>query len=213
MKTFSLFIMILMTSLGIVAQESKDIQLPAPRTSGGMPLMDALKVRQTGRVFNEQALEWQQVSDLLWAAWGINRPESGRRTAPSARNFQETTLYVSLKSGIYQWNEKSNVLSLLVAGDQRDKIGRQPFVATAPLIVIFVADYAKYGDMTPEQSSFYSGIDAGYISQNLYLYCASAKLSTVVLGSVNRDEVSKLLNLGEKQKVVVAQPVGYPGEE
>lgn len=205
--------MIVLTSMGMMAQESKDIQLPAPKTSGGMPLMDALKLRQTGRAFSDQNLELQQVADLLWAAWGINRPESGRRTAPSARNFQETTLYVTLKTGIYKWDEKSNLLSLVVAGDQRDMIGRQPFVATAPLIVIFVADYSKYGDMSPEQCSFYSGIDAGYISQNLYLYCASEKLSTVVLGSVNRDEVSKLLKLGEQQKVVVAQPVGYPGEE
>lgn len=204
--------MMALTSPGF-SQELKPVQLPAPRTTGGMPLMDALKLRQTGRVFSDQRLEMQQLADVLWAAWGINRPESGKRTAPSARNFQETTLYVVLPEGIYKWDAKANLLEGVLAGDYRDKIGRQPFVATAPVIILLVADYTKYGEMSKEQCEFYAGIDAGYISQNIYLWCASEKLSTVVLGSVNRDEIAKLLKLPEKQRVVVGQPVGYPGEE
>jgi SagB-type dehydrogenase family enzyme len=198
---------------GAFAQDFKDIKLPDPCTTGGMPIREALKARQTGRVFSDKALDLQMISDLLWAAYGINRTASGKRTAPSARNFQEMTLYIALPAGVYQWNSKENILVAYLAGDQRAKMGKQPFVATAPMVIVLVADFEKYGDMTAEQTSFYSGIDCGYISQNIYLFCASEKLVTVVLGSIDRDEIGKLLSLKEKQKVVVAQPVGYPGEE
>jgi SagB-type dehydrogenase family enzyme len=212
-KNLSILIMMTLLAGGSFAQELKNIVLPAPVMTGGMPIMDALKVRQTGRVFSETPLSQQQLSNLLWAAFGINRVESGKRTAPSARNFQETTLYIALPEGIYQWDAKENILKPVVAGDHRAKMGKQPFVGTAPLVLVFVADYEKYGDMPVEKMEFYAGIDAGYISQNIYLYCASEKLSTVVLGSVDKEEVGKLLQLKGKLKVVVSQPVGFPGEE
>jgi len=195
------------------SQELKNINLPDPQTTGGMPLRDALMVRQSGRVYSDQAIEMQQIADLLWAAFGINRPASGKRTAPSARNFQEISLYVVLPAGIYKWDAKANQLIGVLAGDHRSKIGTQPFVGTAPMILLLVADHEKYGEMTKEKTEFYSGIDAGYISQNIYLFCASEKLSTVVLGSIDRVELGKLLKLPETQKVVVGQPVGWPGEE
>jgi SagB-type dehydrogenase family enzyme len=212
-KTLMLVVILSLTYLCSMAQDLKEIKLPAPVMSGGMPLMQALKERKTQRSFSPEMPEWQTVSNLLWAAYGINRPESGKRTVPSARNFQEMTLYVALKEGVYKWDAVTNVLTPVVSGDHRAEFGRQDFVETAPLIIAIVADYSKYNDMTAEQKEFYAGIDAGYISQNIYLFCASEKMATVVLGSVNKPEVGKLLKLGDKEKVTVCQPVGYPGAE
>ncbi|KAF5041705.1 Nitroreductase family protein [anaerobic digester metagenome] len=189
------------------------INLPAPVTTGGKPLMDALSERHSGREFLDSAMSDQQVSNLLWAAYGVNRAESGKRTAPSARNMQEFDIYVSLKNGLYQWNSANNQLELIKAGDFRGRIGRQTFVATASLVLIFVADYDRMGKMEESSKEFYSAADCGYISQNVYLFAASENLSTVVLGSVERESVAQLLGLKATQKIVFAQPVGFPKPE
>lgn len=185
------------------------IQLPKPVTTGGKPLMDALNERISGREFLDSAMSEQQISNLLWAAYGINRSESGKRTAPSARNMQEFDIYLSLKKGIYCWKSDSNQLELIKEGDFRGRIGRQAFVASASLVLIFVADYDRMGEMEDVKKDFYSAADCGYISQNVYLFAASENLSTVVLGSVERDSVGLLLGLKESQKMVFAQPVGF----
>lgn len=211
LKSFSLAIIIMALSLTCSAQDLKNIKLPAPQMQGGKPLMEALKDRKTGRSFSQQKLTEQQLSDLLWATFGINRPESGKRTAPSAVNWQETLIYVSLESGIYTYDAKANELTMVTVGDFRKDMGKQSFAGDAAVMLVFVADYSKMGNATTkENKDFYSAVDVGYISQNVYLYCSSENLSTVVLGMVDREKIKTLLKLNDDQKVILTQCVGYP---
>ena len=187
--------------------QAQNIQLPAPQKSGGMPLMEALNARQTQRTFSAKPLSEQQLADLLWAAFGINR-ENGKRTAPSAHNKQEISIYVALPSGLYLYQAQSNTLEKILDQDIRAQTGKQPFVKTAPVCLIFVSDY----DRMKTEAEFYSATDTGYISQNVYLFCASAGLHTVVLGSVDREALQTAMKLKPTQHVVLTQPVGLPPE-
>jgi len=205
--------MVLLTlGTSAAAGELADIILPVPRTDGGKPLMQALKDRQTSRVFSPKKLPAQTVADLLWAAFGINRPDAGKRTAPSARNWQEIEIYVVMEEGIYLYDAKDNKLKIVAKGDFRKATGGQKFVASAPVNLVYVADEAKMNGAAPSEIGLYSGADAGFISQNVYLFCASEGLATVVRGMVNRDALGKILKLSAQKKVVLAQTVGYPGE-
>jgi SagB-type dehydrogenase family enzyme len=192
------------------AQELKDIQLPKPRMEGGKPLMQALKERSTSREYSDQKLSEQTLSDLLWAACGVNRPESGKRTAPSARNWQEIDIYVTMETGVYLYDAVQNVLKAVLAEDLRAATGTQPFVKTAPVNLVFVADYAKIKSGEDTDKTTYSNIDTGFISQNVYLFCASEGLGTVVRGLVDRKTLAEKMKLRPDQKVVLAQSVGYP---
>ena len=192
------------------AEDLADISLPAPRTEGGKPLMQTLKERRSVRSFRADTLPMQTLSDLLWAAFGINRSESGKRTAPSARNWQEVEVYVILENGAYLYDPKALTLKAVVKGDLRPVTGAQKFVASAPLNLVYVADIAKMKG-TPDDITLISGADVGFISQNVYLFCASQGLGTVVRGSVNREATAKALKLSGKKKVILAQTVGYPG--
>ncbi len=186
---------------------AQDIQLPTPQKAGGMPLMEALNARQTGRSFSSKPLDNQMLSDLLWAAFGINRPD-GKRTAPSARNMQEIDLYVALQSGLYLYNAKQNGLEQLSAEDIREQTGKAPFTQQAPVNLIYVADTSRMrGDTV-----FYSAVDTGYISQNVYLFCASEGLSTVALGMVDKEALHAAMKLSDSQAVILTQPVGFPAE-
>ncbi len=193
------------------SQDLADIQLPKPNMEGGKPLMEALKNRQTRREFSDKELTQQQLSDLLWAAFGINRPESGKRTAPSAVNWQETIVYVCLKTGVYSYDAKNNLLKAINKEDSRSKMGAQGFVGDAPVVLVYVSDYSQMGVLaTKDDKDFYGTVDVGYISQNVYLYCSSENLATVVLGMIDRDKIAKILNLGNNQKVILTQCVGNP---
>jgi len=195
------------------AQDLEDITLPAPRTDGGKPLMQALKDRQSMRVFSTEKLPIQVLSDLLWAAAGINRTDSGKRTAPSARNWQEVEVYAVTEDGAYLYDAKTNILKAVVKGDMRKLTGGQDFVAIAPLNLVYVADAAKMEGASPEDQALYAGADTGFIAQNVYLFCASEGLATVVRGSVDRKLISEALKLGETKKVMLGQTVGYPAVE
>jgi SagB-type dehydrogenase family enzyme len=197
-------------SLPALAEAPQTMQLPAPQMDGGMPLMKALQLRCTMREYAADALPAQELSNLLWAACGINRPESGKRTAPTARNKQEIDVYTALPEGIYLYDAKANALNLVVARDLREATGTQEFVKGAPLNLVFVANYAKMGEGPQEMKDFYAAMDTGYISQNVYLYCASAGLSTVARGMVDKEALAKAMNLGPDQKIMLAQTVGYP---
>jgi SagB-type dehydrogenase family enzyme len=192
---------------------AQDIALPSPVTTGGKPLMEALKDRKTSRSFSTQPLEPQMIANLLWAAYGINRPESGKRTAPSAVNYQETDLYVCLSTGVYLYDAKNNLLKMVIPQDLRAKMGKQDFVAEAPLVLVYVADFDKMGKSSEKDKENYAGIDVGYISQNVYLFCASENLATVVLGWIDKEAMSGDLKLSSAQHVILSQPVGYPGKE
>ncbi len=191
------------------------IDLPAPSIDGGLPLINALQNRRSYREFSDEAISDQQLSDMLWAANGINkrvefREQFGMRTAPSARNNQEIDMYVFLSAGIYLYDAVGNQLRLVREGDYRAEAGLQPFYEEAPLALCLVADFKKMGSYTDDQKAFYSGIDAGYISQNIYLYCASAGLATVACGRIDRERLHELLKLDDA-KAILSHPVGKNG--
>ena len=194
----------------VQAADLPDIALAAPRMEGGKPLMQVLKARQSSRAFSEQKLTDQTIADLLWAAAGINRSDSGKRTAPSARDWQEVQVYAITEKGAYFYDAKANILRAVVPGDLRKLTGSQEFVAVAPLNLVYVADVSKMKDSKPEDQALYMGADSGFISQNVYLFCASEGLATVVRGSVERAALAKALMLSEHQRIVLAQTVGYP---
>ncbi len=194
------------------AQAIEDIALPAPRTTGGKPLMDALRERHSSREFSAAKLPLQVLSDLLWAAAGINRPETGKRTAPSARNWQEVEVYVVLEEGAYVYDAAANVLKAAAAGDLRKQTGSQDFLGVAPVDLVYVADLAKLSEASPEDRILYSAADAAFIGENVYLFCASEGLATVVRGSVDRAALAAALKLPTEKRVILAQTVGYPGE-
>jgi len=198
------------SSTFLTAQELKPIKLPQPQTDIGKPLMQALNARQTTREFSPKLLPVQELSNLLWAAWGINRSDSGKRTAPSASNRQEMDVYAVTAEGVYLYEAKEHILIPVVAGDLRAQTGKQPFVATAPLNLVYVADYAKLGNASDEAKIFNSAADTGFIAQNVYLYCASQGLATVVRGMVDKPALEKAMKLRPDQKAVLAQTVGYP---
>jgi nitroreductase len=185
---------------------AQSIRLPPPQRSGGMPLMEALSKRATARSFATNDLSLQQLSNLLWAGFGINRPD-GRRTAPSAMNFQETDLYVLLRQGAFLYNAASNRLDQVVADDLRELGGTQSFVKDAPVTLVFVADLAKCGNNEGGRNT--ANVDVGYISQNIYLFCTSEGLVTGARASVDRNVLGKRLKLRADQLIVLGQSAGY----
>jgi SagB-type dehydrogenase family enzyme len=196
--------------LSVHAQDAKPIQLPSPQTDIGKPLMQVLKLRQSARAFDTRALPLQELSNLLWAAAGINRPDVNRRTAPSAMNWQEVDVYVTLAEAAYLYDAKANTLKPIVAKDLREATGKQPFVKDAPLNLVYVADVTKMKNANEQDQLLYSAADVGFIAQNVYLYCASQGLAVVVRGLVDRSALAKALSLRPEQKVMFAQTVGYP---
>ena len=204
------FVILIILPLAAVGQDLKPIQLPPPQTDIGKPLMQALKARSSSREFSTQKLPEQVLSNLLWAAFGINRPDSGKRTAPSAMNWQEMDIYVTLADGLYVYEAKAHRLNPILAEDVRAAAGTQPFVKDAPLNLVYVADYAKTGNTTGPDRDMYSAADAGFIAQNVYLFCASEGLAVVVRGSVDRPALAKVMKLRPEQKIILAQTVGYP---
>lgn len=194
--------------LGLIsAQELKTVALPTPQTSGGKPLFQALKERKSGREFASDQLSRQTLSNLLWAAWGINR-DDGRRTAPSASNHQEIDVYVITAEGAYVYDAKANALQPVVATDLRKLAGTQAYAADAPVNLIFVADTAKMGGDDPAKLN-YAFADTGFIAQNVYLFAASEGLGAVIRASVDRAALGKALNLRPEQRITLAQSVGY----
>jgi SagB-type dehydrogenase family enzyme len=192
------------------ADESKDaISLPKPQTDGGMPVMQALSLRHSGREFSPEPLPQQTLSNLLWAACGVNR-ENGKRTAPSARNWQEIDIYAVLPDGLYLYDAKAHALLKKSDENLSTLVGKQEYVKTAPLGLVFVADFDRMGGVSEADKNFYSATDTGFISQNVYLFCASAGLSTVVLGSVDKTALSAAMKLRPGQKIILSQPVGLP---
>lgn len=198
------------SSTFILSDEVKDsFALPAPVKVGGMPLNEALLNRRTSRSFDSANLTDAQISNLLWCANGVNRIEEKMRTAPSARNCQEIDIYVFTKKAIYKYMPLSHSLVLVKDGDFRAKAGNQVFFQEAPVSLVFVVDFAKMKDYDEAGKSFYSATDVGFVSQNLYLHCASEGYSTCVCGFIPREELVALLSVKDG-RVLLSQPVGYP---
>lgn len=186
-----------------------DIVLPPPSTSGGMSLLDALRQRHSAREFSERELPLQLLSNLLWAADGVNRADTGGRTAPSARNWQEVDVYAALRQGLYRYDAAPHRLVPVAGGDLRQDTGLQDFVGRAPLNLVYVADLDRIDTVGSDERRFYSAADAGFIAQNVYLFCASAGLATVVRGLLDRRALAQAMGLRPQQRVLLAQTVGY----
>jgi SagB-type dehydrogenase family enzyme len=211
MKKFAIRALTIIWGFSIVAaQELKPLQLPLPQMEIGKPVMQALKLRQSSRNFDSKPLPQQELSNLLWAAFGINRPESGKRTAPSAMNWQEVDIYVALAEGVYTYDATSHSLNPVVAKDLRAATGLQEYVKDAPLNLVYVADQLRMSNASSGDKQLYSAVDVGFIAQNVYLYCASQGLGVVVRGYVDRNALAKALTLRPEQKIILAQTVGYP---
>ena len=183
--------------------------LPPPQMSGGKPVMQALKERKSVRDFKPDALTDQQMADLLWAAFGMNRPEIDHRTAPSAQNNQDVDIYVATAGGLFMYEAKPHQLKKVSDEDVRPLTSGQPFAKVAPVQLVYVSDYARMPKVKPEMRDLYAGVDTGCIVQNVYLYCASAGLATVV-HELDREPLAKAMQLRTEQHIVVAQAVGVP---
>lgn len=187
---------------------AQNIKLPTPNKSGGKPLMTVLNERKSSRDFSEKNLPNQQLSNLLWAAWGYNRAD--KRTAPSSQNKQEMDIYVALASGCYLYDARKNELVLVVKQDLREKTGKQDFVKNAPVNIIFVADKRKMAQQDEQSMLQTAYINTGFISQNIYLYCASEGLATVIRAWVDKAALALAMKLHDQQEIIVCQTVGYP---
>lgn len=192
------------------AEALKPVILMKPQTDGGRPLMQVLKDRSSSRVFSSEKIPPQLLSNLLWAAFGVNRADPVGRTAPSAKNSQEIDIYVAMADGLYLYDARNQALIPVLAEDVRALTGRQPVVKDAPVNLIYVADLARLTGSSPEDKNLYSAADAGFISENVYLFCASEGLATVVRGSIDRQALATAMKLRPDQKIILAQTVGYP---
>lgn len=195
--------------LSTEGEVAENIQLPTPTKKGGMPLMETLSLRQTTRSYDTVSISDQQLSDLLWAASGVTR-EDGKMTAPTACDAREIDLYVYTKKGIYLFEPATHSLKLHKAGDYRAAAGRQAFYEVAPVAITLVGSNAKMdkAKYDAHMKEFYSATDAGFVSQNIYLYCASEGLSTVVCGNIDREAIATLLDLKE-DRILLSHPIGY----
>lgn len=198
MKKYLLFIVLISLAITVVAQ---DIELVTPNKKGGKPLMEALNARQSNRDFERKDLPAQKLSDLLWAANGFNRDD--KRTVPTSQNRQEMDVYVMFDSGIYLYEAKAHVLKLVKKGDYRKALGQANISENAALSLIYVANMDKASN---REAGF---IDSGFISQNVYLYCASVGLGTVVRGSFTRPDLHNVMELTKDQEITIVQAVGF----
>ncbi|TFH49387.1 MAG: SagB/ThcOx family dehydrogenase [Bacteroidia bacterium] len=193
---------------------AQDITLPAPVRTGGKPLMQALDERVSTRTFTGENLSLQQLSDLLWAGWGINRQTDNKRTAPSSNNKQEIEIYVALQEGLYLYDADLNKLKQIHNRDIRKLTGTQDFVGSAPVNLVFVADLAKRGkkedDQITDSDLLSSWANTGFIAQNIYLYCASENLGCVIRAMIPRDLLAPEMELRSTQRIILAQSVGFP---
>lgn len=192
-----------------LAQQPKSRILPPARSDGGLPLIAALRRRHSSREYSDRPLPPQVLSDLLWAAFGINRP-SGDRTAPYWRHIMVIDVYAAMADGVWLYDPKAHALLPHLADDLRAQTGTQDFVGTAPLNLVYVAHGERMTDISSEARRLYASVDTGFIGQNVYLYCASEGLATVFRGAVDYPKLERAMRLPDQQFVTFAQTVGYP---
>lgn len=205
MKQLLLLMVIVTMGIGAKAQDLKAIKLNKPDTKRGLAVMTALEKRHSTREYAARELQLQDLSDLLWAAIGINRQESGKRTAPTAMNKQEIEVYVCLPEGAYVYEPQKHELLPVTKGDFRSAVaGGQAFVNTAPVCLVIVADLGKFNG-----EILMPAVDAGIVSQNISLFCAGTGLVTVPRASMNQEQLRKVLQLKDSQRPLMNHPVGY----
>ena len=206
MNTFSHlspFLAVISGSLFSGTALCNDIVLPPPDKKGGKPLMQVLQERHSTRSFADKPIPVEVLSSLLWAAQGVNRDDPDYRTAPSSRNSQ----------GAYLYKPKTHQLKQVVQSDMRAATGTQEFAATAPLNLVYVVDQSKQpGDFDARRKLITACTDAGFIGENVYLFCASEGLGTVFRAMIDANYIQKCLKLPVLKKVLYAQSVGYPAD-
>jgi len=224
MKTSAATGAVLMTGTlsSAIAQELKPIQLLPPQIEGGRPLMQVLKDRKSWRLYTTEKIPIQVLSNLLWSAFGINRPERGLRTAPTGGNRQDIDIYVATADGVYVYEAKANILNPVLAEDVRSLSGRQypppivpanlvPPLDEAPVNLIYVCDGSKKSKISTEEENLRSAFaHTGFISQNVFLFCASEGLATVVRLWFDKAALEKKMRLRPEQYALLVQSVGYP---
>lgn len=197
----------------VAAPEGAGIMtLPQPVRRGGKPLLEALNQRRTSRALRPGKLSPQQLSNLLWAAFGVNR-DDGRRTAPTAMNLQDTQIYVFLEEGVYFYDAPAHTLKLVLAGDHRARAGTQEDVAQSPVALVYVSDHERFTAAPrpvtdPARITAWENVHAGFIGQNVYLYAASEAMASCFRASIDGPAVTQLLNLKPTQKVLYSQTIG-----
>jgi nitroreductase len=200
------------SALSAFGQEHKPIPLPDPKLDSNKSVAQALRERKTTREYGGD-LSAQVLSNVLWAAFGINRPDSGKRTAPSAKNWQEIDVYVVTKQGVYLYDPKGNALVPVLAGDFRPLTYTQADrFKEAPVDLVYIADLAKT-DVEEGAAMLLVAMDTGFIAQNVYLYCASEGLPTGFRVSMPKDELSQAMKLRPAQRIMGAQSIGLPKGE
>ena len=214
MKSITIFIIMTVVSGALSGQAMQDIRLNAPDMERGLTIMKAFEKRASASSFSDRELSLQDLSDLLWASNGINRPESGKRTAPTAVNAQDIDIYVIMKSGAYLYDARANKLKAIAPGDNRRLVSdRQTNFANAPVMLILVSDISRFrGDDNARKLSW-AAMDAGIVSQNISLFCAATGMVTRPRASMDFEGLKKLLSLSETQHALLNNPVGYPNPE
>ena len=193
------------------AQDQRAIALPPPNMEGGKPVMQALKDRRSTREYSDRPLPNQVLSNLMWAAWGVNRPQIDGRTAPHWHNAYAMDIYLTMADGVWVYEPKGHRLLFHMAGDLRGQTTTgQPFVATAPLNLVYAFELAKLTPATDSEKAVAAAACAAVVAQNVYLYCASEGLATVLRQSVPGEALAKTLKLPPSQIIQFAQTVGYP---
>lgn len=211
MKKLFVYFVLMMTGLGLSAQEWPAIKLNPPDTQRGLSVMQALKLRSSTTGFSSIALSQQDLADIIWAANGINRPDVGKRTAPSARNSQDVDVYVILESGAFLYDHKEHALVPLATGDHRQLVsGRQTNMANAPLMLVLVSDISRFSGNNEELKVRWAAMDSGIVSQNIAVACAGLGLVTRPRASMDVEGLKTVLKLTETQHLMLNHPVGYP---
>ncbi|KMQ50388.1 Nitroreductase [Chitinispirillum alkaliphilum] len=204
----TIFTLILLVA-SVQAQAENTIELNQPDMDRGLPLMQALAQRRSVRSWSEQKLGTQDLSDLLWAAFGVNRPDEGKRTAPTAMNVQDIDIYVFLEEGVYLYDAFVNTLEPVSDGDYRAEAGIQDFVATAPVTLLLVSDLSNYRGDDDAAKERYAAMHAGIISQNISIFCAGNEMGTVAIGMLDAEVLKERLNIGDNHRVLLSHPAGY----
>ena len=209
MRKVQLLLLCLFVSVATFAAD-KVIRLPKPNLNRNSEVMDAFANRHSTREYAAKALTLTDLSDLLWAANGINRPEEGKRTAPSAMNKQDVDVYVVLPEGTYLYDAKAHQLNLVAEGDHRGAVaGGQAFVKSAPVSLLLVSDLSRLGDAKNTHTQLMGAVDAGIVSQNISIFCSAAKLATVPRASMDTAKLKSVLKLTDTQLPLMNHPVGY----
>lgn len=212
-KTMILLVFSFIFSCLLFAEDPETIALPAPDFSNASSLYQAFKDRKSTRNFLDKDISLQMLSSLLWAANGVNRPETGHRTAPSAMNARDIDLYVCFSSAVYLYLPVEHRLQKVGEGDCRPAVAdQQNFVATAPLSLVLVSDLSRFGEGNLQENMITGAYDAGIVAQNVNIFCAAMGLATVVRGSMDKEALRELLKLSPSQHPMLNLPVGYAAD-